>query len=127
VTRQWDESQTEAGYRLHLHRASDERPVELDPDGFEFAEPAAQAPLVQLTRWLSSLAPDALVDDGFKWHTPALGAAAAAVSGAAGSLDAMSDAARRQRKGASVRLDNLAQFRFYSAWRGMLERRPPPG
>jgi hypothetical protein len=120
VTRQWDDSRTEPGYCLHLHRASDVRPVELNPDAFEFAEPALEAPLVQMTRWIEALAPAVEIDDGFRWLPPALGTSAGTTAGIVGSAEALGEAARRQRKDKSVLLDNLAQFRFYSAWRGAL-------
>jgi hypothetical protein len=123
MTRQWDESLTEAGYCLHLHRGSDLRPVELNPDAFEFAERALEAGLVQMTRWVRALAADVPVDEGFKWLTPALGPAESTAAGVLMSAEALADAARRQRKTGTVLLDNLAQFRFYSAWRGVLGRR----
>jgi len=106
------------GYRFHLHRSSDPRPLELDPDAFDFdAERGKVASsMLRITAWLESFEKPPLVDDGFRFLPPALQASDEA--------DATARALGRstQRKGALVVLDNLRQFRFYSAWRGALER-----
>jgi hypothetical protein len=106
------------GYRFHLHRRSDRRPLELDPEAFDFeAERGVLASsFLRMSTWLDSFEPRPDVDDGFRFLTPALGAA-----------EAQSDVARSlgragERKDAAVVLDNVRQFRFYSGWRGALAR-----
>jgi hypothetical protein len=67
------------------------------------------------------------VDDGFRWLPPALAPAAPGAHG--GTRPGLpAPTGRGAREGALV-LDNLAQFRFYSAWRAAVERlrRAPPG
>lgn len=106
------------GYRFHLHRLSDPRPLELDPDGFDFdAERGRVASsLLRITAWMDAFQPAPLLDDCFRLQPPALGAADASGQ-TARALGRTAD-----RKGLSVVLDNLRQFRFYSAWRGAAAR-----
>jgi hypothetical protein len=117
------------GYRIHLHLRSDRRPIELDPASFDFGSPEIGSSLVRLTEWVAAVRRGAAEDDRFRYLAPAL-APAAAVPGlvsAAGALRARRPAGRGD--GERVVLDNVAQFRFYSAWRGVLERAagaPPP-
>ena len=114
----------ERGYRFHLHRLSDPRPVELDPDAFELPAATPQSSLLVLTEWVSAVAQGVPVDNAFRLAPPAL---APAQGDEGGGLKAAA-ALRRKAAGsgkpdeARVVLDNLAQFRFYSAWRGSLER-----
>jgi len=56
-----------------------------------------------------------VVDDQFRLVPPAL-AVAERTSSAADVLQA------RRPESATAILDNVAQFRFYSAWRGLVER-----
>lgn len=106
------------GYRFHLHRLSDRRPLELDPDGFDFdAERGLVASsLLRITAWIDAFQPAPLFDDGFRLQPPALGAAEASRA-TARALGREAD-----RKDVSPVLDNLRQFRFYSAWRGAVAR-----
>jgi hypothetical protein len=107
------------GYRFHLHRRSDTRPLELDPDAFEFDKERGRAgsSLLRLSSWIEGLQPPGPVDDAFRLLPPALGATAGE--------DELARALGRspQQKGGGVVLDNLRQFRFYSAWRAAIERR----
>lgn len=107
----------EPGYRFHLHRVSDARPVELDAFSFAFdaTRSATEPSLLQLRSWVEALAAGAPVDDAFQRLTPVLGPAAPEEKGPAAALG------RKARP--AVVLDNLAQFRFYSAWRAAAERR----
>jgi hypothetical protein len=62
-----------------------------------------------------------VVDEGFRFLTPALGPAQPPRPGPALALDPT-----RSGKGARpVRFDNVAQFRFYSGWRAAVERAAP--
>jgi hypothetical protein len=110
----------EPGYRFHLHLAAGGAPVELDPGGFDFgAERSRESSLLEIAGWVDRLAAGAVVDDAFRRVPPALAPAAPARAGLAGAGDALRRSAGR---GDAVILDNLAQFRFYSAWRGAAER-----
>lgn len=114
---------SEGGYRFHLHlRAAGERPLELDPAEFEFEQAAdGQAPYLTLRRWIEAVVPSVPVDDGFRLVAPALAPAATDSSNSrwAGML-ALRAGDRQPRDRAW--LDNLAQFRFHSAWRAIVER-----
>jgi hypothetical protein len=110
----------EGGYRVHLHRRPGGAPLELDPGDFEFTEPDdAHAPsLLVVSRWADTLAAHAPVDDEFRRLPPAL-APAAPSAGALGMVETLRPT---RASDAPLVLDNLAQFRFYSAWRGVVER-----
>src|ERR1044071_9771334 len=97
------------GHRVHLHLADEARPIELDPESFDFgAAPVAASSTLELKEWLATLAPDAAVDDSFRQVTPALGPTEEAVDGAARALERL----RTQRDDAAPQYDNVAQFRF---------------
>jgi hypothetical protein len=114
------------GYRFHLHRLQDPRPIEIDPEGFEFPETSGEpgSSLLRLLAWIDALAADAPVDDAFRSLAPAL--APATESPAAGLAAARALRREDRQRGkdeAPTLLDNLRQFRAYSAWRGAAERR----
>jgi hypothetical protein len=116
----------EAGYRFHLHRKGEPRPLELDPGAFDFgAGGAGTSSLLQLTGWMQELTRGVVVDDGFRRLPPELGVAEAATAGPLAAADALGARAAGRAEGALV-LDNLRQFRFYSAWRAAVERGAPP-
>lgn len=106
------------GFRFHLHRLRDPRPLELDPDAFEFEAERGQpgSSLLRLGAWIDAFDPPALVDDGFRLLPPALGVA----EPDPGATRALGGA---EHKPAALMLDNLRQFRAFSGWRGALERR----
>jgi hypothetical protein len=109
----------EPGFRFHLHRREKTRPLEIDPAAFDFgAHRARESSLLEIAGWIAVLAAAAPVDDGFRRLTPAMAPAAAA----AGPVDALRTSAGRPLE----ILDNLAQFRFYSAWRGAVARQAHP-
>jgi hypothetical protein len=106
------------GFRFHLHRRDEPRPVEIDPAAFDFgADRARESSLLEIAGWITALAAAAPVDDAFRRVTPAL-APAAPAAGAVRPEDAL----RTSVTPAPAILDNVAQFRFYSAWRGAVER-----
>jgi hypothetical protein len=112
-------SSLEPGFRFHLHRHGQARPLEIDPAAFDFgAHRARESSLLEIAGWVAILASAAPVDDGFRRSTPALAPAAAA----GGPVDALRSSGGRPPE----ILDNLAQFRFYSAWRGAVERQARP-
>ncbi len=107
------------GYLVHLHPRRDAPPYELDPDNFEFGVGSRQGSLLELGLGLEALG--APTDDGFRKLTPALAPAAAAKGGSR--VAATTRALVHSSGQAALVLDNVAQFRVYSGWRGALERR----
>jgi hypothetical protein len=109
------------GYRFHLHRRDDPRPLELDPAAFDFGLPSlTESSLLLLSSWIEKAAAGVPVDDRFRREAPALQPAAPETAGIAAALGG-AGAARKEDE-AQV-LDNLEQFRFYSAWRACAQRR----
>ncbi len=115
----------EPGHRMHLHLVGSPVPLEIDPGSFDFGDaPIGRSSLLTLVEWIRLVAPSTSTDDAFKRQVPALAPSAGDLLGptaAARALATPRAAARRGRDGPVV-LDNLAQFRFYSAWRGAAER-----
>jgi len=109
------------GYRFHLHRRDDPRPLELDPAAFDFGMPSrTKSSLLLLSAWVEKLAAGVPVDDRFRREPPALGPASPEAGGVVAVLGAAGD---RRKEDEAVILDNLEQFRFYSAWRAGVLRR----
>jgi hypothetical protein len=105
------------GYRVHLHRRGDARPMELDPATLDFGPGGAPSGAqLQVASWIDRLFPGVPRDDSFRLVIPALAPAAPAAGGDAAAALARPGRARR------AVLDNLAQFRFHSAWRGAARR-----
>lgn len=117
------------GCRIHVHLRESAGPLEIDPGNFDFGDALlGRSSLLTLLGWLASAAPSAQVDHGFRRQAPALAPAEADLSGPAAAARLLSRPPSSSRKGAEAPiLDNLAQFRFYSAWRGAAERRRPFG
>jgi hypothetical protein len=118
-----DTARPDPGYRFHLHRRGDARPVELDPGSFEFGrEVVTGSSLLELGSWIEQLFPAVPKDDDFRRLPPVL-APAAPERGLLGAAQALAAPARGGRPEARRVLDNLEQFRFYSAWRAAFARR----
>lgn len=102
---------------VHLHIKGETRPWEIDPRRARFEGgglASGHMKTVQLVRRLAEFAPH---DESFKNQVPALAEGADPLSELAEPISARQPA----RKGARlVVLDNLSQFREYSAWRGTL-------
>ncbi len=116
----------EEGFRVHFHRYSDRRPVEIDAGNFEFGFTVTGSTRLEIDAWVEMWGPDVPCDDGFRLLPPAFGVAAPPANGplaAAGSLSRSSRARETGGESESIVLDNAVQFLFYSAWRGALERR----
>src|SRR5258706_509028 len=79
--RRFQTASLEGGYRIHLHRHGDLRPVELDPQNFEVGFTVTGSSLLELLGWLEKVAPPVQVDDSFRRITPVLGQAAPPTSG----------------------------------------------
>jgi hypothetical protein len=118
----------DGGYRIHLHRREDRRPLELDPGNFEFGFPLGGSSLIELNDWLLAVAPEVPVDDAFRRLPPALGPAEPTTAGvtAPASLLPRSGRGLFGSDEAPALLDNVGQFRFYSGWRAAVERRRLP-
>jgi hypothetical protein len=111
------------GFRYHLHRRSDPVPVEIDPLAFEFgAATASSSSDRRLAEWVADLAAGAAVDDTFRRQVPALGPASPPSDAPFGRSVPSGRASGRGRESEAQLLDNVAQFRFHSAWRGLVER-----
>lgn len=111
------------GWLIHLHTRDDPRPLEIDPGRtkFETSGPASAHMLsLELVRRLENAA---VHDAFFRNVVPAL-------SPGADPLDELREMASAKKGGAKepkrVVLDNMAQFREYSAWRAAIERRLSP-
>jgi hypothetical protein len=128
----------EDGYRVHLHRVAEPRPLEIDAANFELGSSFAGSVRLELDAWVEAVGRDVPQDDEFRRLPPALGRAEDEPVGrlaAVGSLRARRAAhgtvrARRGASGAEAArdeplliLDNVGQFRFYSGWRAAVERR----
>jgi hypothetical protein len=114
------DTRLEDGWLVHFHFRGGSRPWEIDPrkttyEGAGLA--SAYMRTLELVRRLSTFVPH---DDGFKNVVPALSQSADPSSG----VEALAPSAPSS-KGKEPRvviLDNVAQFREYSAWRGAVER-----
>jgi hypothetical protein len=118
-------STLDPGHRLHLHFVGSPRPLEIDPGSFDFGDaPLGRSSLLTLMEWVRAVAPSAPSDDGFRRQVPALAPSEGDLAGPAAAARALATAGRTGVRGrdAPVVLDNLAQFRFYSSWRGAAER-----
>jgi hypothetical protein len=121
-----DTARLEEGYRVHLHRASEPRPVEVDAANFEFGPTVTRSTRLELDGWLGDVAGGAPRDDGFRRLPPALGPAEPEPKGALSAAGSLGLASRRRQDASdegSLVLDNVEQFRFYSGWRAAVERR----
>lgn len=117
----------EGGYRFHLHRRAGPPPVELDPWSFAFSRAGpGSSSLLQLAAWVQELSAGAEVDDNFRRLPAELGVAEPGGGGPLAAANALSVGSGARQRGPLL-LDNLGQFRFYSAWRGAVERRRRDG
>ena len=108
----------EDAWLVHLHVEGDERPWEIDPlrTSFEGSTLAsAHMSTLDLVRRLSATIP---YDDSFKNVVPAL---APGIDPLAELGDLRSPRKKGGQEQKAVVLDNVAQFREYSAWRGAVE------
>jgi hypothetical protein len=108
----------------HVHTKSSPRPLELDPGSFTFAETRVrlESTLLRLRAAIATLATAAEIDHDFRQEAPALGVSGASQRAPLADALATKRSARGERRRPPAFLDNVAQFRFYSAWRGTLAR-----
>ena len=111
------------GYRFHLHLRSSPQVLELDPGDFDFGTRATafSSSLLEMNDWLAALVEGVVVDDAFRYSTPALGPGTEP-AGPLAATRALSRSAKGNDKSQAAVHDNLRQFRFYSGWRGEVER-----
>ena len=128
--RKVDTARLEQGFRVHLHRRGERRPVEIDPANLELGFALRGSARLEVEAWLAEIAADVPRDDGFRKLPAALAPEQPERQGplaAAGSLrrrPSGGDAAARDvaRTDEPLVLDNLEQFRLYSGWRAAAER-----
>ena len=124
--RKVDVASLDEGYRVHFHRRSHHRPVEIDAANFEFGFTVTGSTRLELDAWVDVIGAGVHCDDSFRRLPPALGVAVPEPKGplaAAGTLSRTTRGREALGEGESVVLDNAAQFVFYSVWRAALERR----
>ena len=93
---------------------------------FECGEAVMGSTHLEINRWLEELFPGLPEDTAFRYEHPALAPSGGTGTGA-GIAAALGQEPPRRRKDQPLLLDNLSQFRFYSAWRGAVERRREAG
>jgi hypothetical protein len=126
------------GYRVHLHRLAEPRPLEIDVANFELGAAFAGSVRLEIDACLATVSEGVPQDDDFRRLPPALGPAEDEPRGplsAVGSLRTRSRAGGLAKAGRGAArapaagpeppavLDNVLQFRFYSGWRAAVERR----
>jgi hypothetical protein len=125
-----DTAHLEEGYRVHLHRRPEPRPVEIDAATFERGVSVTGSARLEIDAWAEEVRGGAPCDDGFRRLPPALGPAEPEPKGALAAVSSLGPTVRGQGGGRDegpVVLDNAAQFRFYSGWRAAVERRRAAG
>jgi hypothetical protein len=112
------------GYRFHLHLRASSEILEIDPGDFDFEtrSPVFSSSRLETEHWIDSLAQGVTVDDAFRHTTPALGPGDPGAKRPLAAALSRGAAAGRPENEATVH-DNLRQFRFYSSWRGVVERK----
>lgn len=124
--RRIDTARLDEGYRVHLHRQREPRPVEIDAATFETGFAVTGSARLEIDAWTEEVRGEAACDDAFRRLPPALGPAEPEPRGALAAVSSLGRASRGQGGGRGegpVVLDNVQQFRFYSGWRAAVERR----
>jgi hypothetical protein len=116
------------GRRVHLHRRGETRAIEIDPDHFEPRGGGRGSARLEVDAWVADFASRVPHDEEFHREPPAL---APSEPEPPGPLAAAASLGSRRRRGGRIGaaeeepalLDNVAQFRFFSAWRAAVARR----
>jgi hypothetical protein len=127
--RRIDTARLDEGYRVHLHRQREPRPVEIDAATFELGFAVTGSARLEIDAWTEEVRGEAVCDDAFRRLPPALGPAEPEPRGALAAASSLGLASRGREAGredAPVILDNVEQFRFYSGWRAAVQRRLAP-
>lgn len=118
------DTRLEDAWLMHLHLKDDPRPFELDPRRVAFQGGGSTSAYMRSLELLRRLAVHVPHDEAFKNTVPAL-------SPGTDPLIELASLKTPQKSGAKeaklVVLDNVAQFREYSAWRGTVEKARPQG
>ncbi len=104
---------------VHVHLRSEGRPWEIAPRRTAFEGPGLASAHMRTLTLLRRFAETGRHDEGFRNLVPALSVG----TPDGGPLGLASSSKRGGKEPKVVILDNLAQFREYSAWRGAVERR----
>ena len=112
------ETRQEDAWLVHLHLRGEARPLEIDPLRTAWEGPGAASAYMRTLEFARRLAASVPHDEAFRNIVPALSPGVDPLR----DLDALGSVPKRNDKeGKVVVLDNVAQFREYSAWRGALE------
>lgn len=117
------DSRLEDAWLVHIHLHAETRPWELDPRRTAFEGPGLASAHMQTVELVRRLKASVAVDETFRNVVPALSPG----------VDPMDDLPRmknepgkpQDKQEKAVILDNVAQFREYSAWRAAIERLRP--
>lgn len=123
--RRIDSARLQESWCTHLHLLDGPPPIELEASRLEWRSAVTGSPQLELRVWLEALAETVPHDQAFRLETPVL-APPPSEDDPIWPFERTRGRAR-QRAGSEPPPihDNLAQFRFYSGWRGAVERRRP--
>lgn len=106
------------GFLVHLHLKGESRPWEIDPRRTGYQGPGPASAHMRTLELVRRLAATISHDEGFKNMVPALSPGVDPLT----DLPGMKDSRSAGKEPKTVILDNVAQFREYSAWRAAVER-----
>jgi len=109
------------GYLVHLHLKGEPRPWEIDPGRTGYQGPGPTSAYMRTLELVRRLAATISHDEGFKNIVPALSPGVDPLTDLAGLRGSRS----KGKEPKTVILDNVAQFREYSAWRAAVEKARP--
>lgn len=118
ISRVRQDRRLDDGYLVHLHFREESRPWEIDPRRTGYQGPGPASAHMRTLELVRRLAVNTSHDEGFKNLVPALAPGVDPRT----ELPGMKDARSAGKEPKTVILDNVAQFREYSAWRAAVER-----
>lgn len=118
VSRLRTDRRLDDGYLVHLHLKGESRPWEIDPRRTGYRGPGEASAHMRTLELVRRLAVNAPHDEGFRNVAPALSPGVDPLA----DLPALKDSRRAGKEPKTGFLDNVAQFREYSAWRAAIER-----
>jgi len=119
------DTRMEDAWLVHLHQRQEARPWEIDPRRTGYEGPGLASAHMRTLELVRRLSTQAGFDDTFRNVVPALSPGEGPSSELTGLQGGTAKARDQEPK--TVVLDNVAQFREYSAWRGAIERMTPGG
>ena len=114
------DSRREESWLVHLHLRDDERPWEIDPGRTAFEGPGFASANMRTRDLVQKLSVSAPCDDAFKTTVPALSPGEDPIA----DLRRPKGEGKGEKEGRLLVLDNVTQFREYSAWRSTLAITP---